>query len=117
MKKYQSFEEKYLGEEKPIGKFLKETGKTGYGVFAGMFRIPTTLRKISNNQTRLQNQEYKGDLSKILGTATGYVAGFCADIYFIQQAVQEASHKNYIPAIALGATNFASLWYEIGRKK
>ena len=117
MEKCQSFEEKYFGREKPFGKFLREVGKTGYGVVAGMFRVPNIVRKGCNGQTRIQRKEYKGEFSKIVGTATGYVAGACANIYFIQHAVHELSRKNYIPAAALGLTNFASLWYEIGRKE
>jgi hypothetical protein len=111
---YESFEEKYLGKDATLGNFLRETGKISYGAFVGMFRFPTTVRKSLNKQTRLQMEEFDG-IGKILGTATGYVAGICADIYALRYISQEASQENYVPAIALGLTNVASFFYEAYR--
>jgi hypothetical protein len=112
---YKSFEEKYFGKETLIGDFMRETGKVGYGTVAGIFRFPTTVRKSLNKQTRIQREEYKGNFGKILGTATGYVAGACADIWAIKMMLNEASRDNYTPAIALGVTNAASFFYEFYR--
>lgn len=115
MKEYQSFEKKYLGEDKPLGKFGKEAGIMGGGMIIGLYTLPTRIRKSLNSQTRLQREKYEGSLSKILGAATGFVAGACMDIYLTQNALHEFSRENYIPAATLGLFNFASLFFELGR--
>jgi hypothetical protein len=112
---YQSWEEKHLGREAPFGKLLREIGIMGAGTVAGMLRFPTTIRKSLNRQTRLQKDNYKKDIGKIFGAGIGYVAGICADVYALQYLSQEASRDNYLPAIALGATNLASFLFEFGR--
>lgn len=112
---YQSWEEKHLGREAPFGKFLREAGIMGAGTVLGMLRLPTTIRKNLNGQTRLQKEKYTKNIGKIVGTGMGYVAGSCADVYAIQYLFQEASRDNYTPAIALGATNLASFVFEFMR--
>jgi len=114
-KEYQSAEEKYFGKEASLGKFLREFGIIGSGTVIGMFRLPTTLRKSLNKQTRLQREEFSKDVSRIIGVGSGYIAGAYADVLLAQYALQEASRKNYIPAIAWGATNLTSFLFEFGR--
>lgn len=114
---YESFEEKYFGSEKPLGQFLREAGIIAGGTIKVLATFPTSIRKTINDQTRIQREDYKGNFKKILGASTGFFCGIFADIYALNYAVKEASQKNYAPAIALGLTNLASLFYEIGRKE
>jgi hypothetical protein len=119
MEEYESFEQKVadaFAPDKKLGIFTRETIYSAYGTIASMFKMPTTIRKILNGQTRVQRGDYK-DFSKKLGLIAGGLVGCATDGVFVSYAISEASNKNYVPLAALGLSNFGFLCGELGRLK
>lgn len=80
--KYESVEQKLERNIlRPLGNEAYDFGKAFYGIVAPIFKIPTTIRKIANEQNIFYNQreEFKGG-SNGLGVLAGMIAGFLTDI-------------------------------------
>ncbi len=127
---YKSAEERILefsGEGlAPIKEFGKYFGKTFYGTFVSLLRIPTTIRKANNNQTWMdkdvKNRSIESsDYPKAegFGVLFGIGGALSLDGYLIYKMISEISHGDYMPSIIGGAifltSNLISGIYELGR--
>lgn len=112
----QHIEEKIL---KPIGREIYDFSKMSYKTIAPIFKIPTTIRKFTNNQiSKIKNT------GNLLGAGSGAIGGGFYDIYAIFNMMDYLGGKNKIPDFILSdetlfytfiATNIASGIYEWGR--
>ncbi|MFA5174157.1 MAG: hypothetical protein WC438_03170 [Candidatus Pacearchaeota archaeon] len=90
-----------------LGSFFKYL----YGSVSGMFKMPTSIRRIVNKQTILNDSD-SNEIDSMLGSDLGIMI----DIGFLAySAYQVGAHSNYLPLEILGATNALSLVYELGR--
>ncbi len=116
-KEYKSIE-KRIFVDSGIKDFLVYGGKGLYYTVATIFRIPTGIRKIINNQTIIKMEDlnnFKTARSK--GLNMGVVFGIVGNAAYLLRSLDEASKNNYIPLAVFGATNLASGLYELGRLK
>ncbi len=117
---YRSVEQKVMGALEPVGKELVDFGgtliKSLYGTVFAPLRFPTFIRRCANEQALMSKLDREVTPSNGSGFAVGFVGGFVADMAGLYYVLAQAIEGNYIPAIALGATNLASGIFELGRR-
>ena len=90
-----------------------------YGAIASTFRIPTTIRKLADENSLIDKMEVNG--APIIGVLVGGAVGYVAEGVAIYLAVREAYNNNPTPALLLAGamilTNVASGGYENFRKQ
>lgn len=115
MTEYRSVEQRIF-DEVTKDEDTKNTIRASYGTFASLFRLPTLFRKLSNHQIFALNLP-RSSRSRERGTTmfAGGILGFWGGVMYVSTAIIEANQKNYLPLIAVGATNLMSACYEVSR--
>lgn len=105
--------------------------RSAYDITARYLRVPTTLRKVDEGQMWADNipeghKSFVNILSdrptadRFIGKTFGAVAAVTGMVYGLFELGSEAINGNWTPAIitgaVVGATNAASLMFELGRK-
>ena len=105
--------------------------RAAYDITARYLRVPTTLRKVDEGQMwadnipeghKISESRFNDRLTtdRLIGNAFGAVAAVTGMVYGLLELNSEAMHGNWTPAIitgaVIGATNAASLMFELGRK-
>jgi hypothetical protein len=107
---YQSIEMKIADSLKPAGNFFHDAIQCFYGAIASPFRIPTFIRKLTNEQI-----PYWKTKSVNLVQTGGSAVGCFVDILGFSSVYLETKEGNYIPLAVLVGTNLLSGIYELGR--
>ena len=117
MDEYKSTEQRILDNLGHIGNGVYEFGRASYGAVAGMFRFPTSVRKMVNDQTLMEtvwrrDERFSTAIGGVLGLLSGIISAGGIITYLLNEAVDK---RNYIPIGVLVATNVASGLFELGR--
>jgi len=115
MAEYKSIERRIL-DSKPVkatGRFAYNLGRYAYETVAIPFRIPTFVRKFVNGQDPFGEKNKAG--TEFGGAIVGFISGEAISLIGAMYLFLETSKENYIPLAVLGATNLASLAFELGR--
>jgi len=122
--------ENYVPVEKKFGLQLKYAAKdflsTVYGFAITPYRVPTTIRKYFNKQCFFQKPEFTernkiGEKLNVPGIVSGFAGALTgATVFGIEMAhtllpLIEDNNRlyHYIPLMVMGATNAASVGFEI----
>jgi hypothetical protein len=111
---YKSVERKILESD-----FVRNFVPVAYGAVASLFRLPTTVRKLVNNQqiNSLNDFDLTSNISssQLAARLTGAIAGLCAAGYVVNHVIDEAIKGNYTPLAVMAITNALSFAYECDR--